>query len=145
MTVSPVHVSGILIDPGPLCPGETALLTCTITQGTELFWSYDSGRITAIIPDVNIFPPSGPILENGVEFTVTVLSSTSPDLVSQISFVVSATVNGRTLECSGVSISSGAVSRTLTLQVEDPISKICHTHLATSQVHDYAYQHGNIL
>ena len=45
------------------------------------------------------------------------LSSTSPDLVSQtqISFVVSATVN---VECSGVSTSSGAVSRTLTLQVE---------------------------
>ena len=122
MTVSPVHVSGILIDPGPLCPGETALLTCTITQGTDLFWSYDSGRITTIIPAVNFFPPSGPILVSGVEFTVTVLS-TSPDLVSQISFVVSATVNGRTLECSGVSTSSGGVSRTLTLQVEDPISK----------------------
>ena len=122
MTVSPVHVSGILIDPGPLCPGETALLTCTITQGTDLFWSHDSGRIATIIPEVNLFPPSGPILENGVEFTVTVLS-TIPDLVSQISFVVSAIVNGRTLECSGVSNSSGGVSRTLTLQVEDPISK----------------------
>ena len=122
MTVSPVHVSGILIDPGPLCPGETALLTCTITQGTDLFWSYDSGRITAIIPELNTFPPSGPILVNGVEFTVTVVS-TSPDLVSQISFVVSATVNGRTLECSGVSTLSGAVSRTLTLQVEESISK----------------------
>ena len=67
------------------------------------------------------------ILVSGVEFTVTVLS-TSPDLVSQISFVVSATVNGRTLECSGVSTSSGAVSRTLTLQVEDPISKIIMLH-----------------
>ena len=135
MTVSPVHVSGILIDPGPLCPGETALLTCTITDGTDLYWSYDFRRIAAIIPEVDVFPPSGPILRNGVNFTVTVLS-TSPDLVSQISFVVSATVNGRILECSGVSASSGAVSRTLTLQVEDPISKICHTHLATSQVHD---------
>ena len=134
MTVSPVHVSGSLIDPGPLCPGETALLTCTITQGTDLIWSYDSGRIFTIIPTLNRFPPSSPILENGVNFTVTVLS-TSPDLVSQISFVVSATVNGRTLECSGVSTSSGGVSRTLTLQVEDPISKISHTHLAISQVH----------
>ena len=120
--MSPVHVSGILIDPGPLCPGEKALLTCTVTQGTDLFWSYDSTIITTIIPELNRFPPSGPILENGVEFTITVLS-TSPDLVSQISFVVSATVNGRTLECSGVSTSSGGVSRTLTLQVEDPISK----------------------
>ena len=68
------------------------------------------------------FPQSGPILQNGVEFTVTVVS-TSPDLVSQISFVVSATVNGRTLECSGVSTSSGAVSRTLTLLVEESINK----------------------
>ena len=135
MTVSPVYVSGILIDPGPLCPGETALLTCTITQGTQLFWSYDFGRIATIIPQLDILPPSGPILVNGVEFTVTVLS-TSPDLVSQISFVVSATVNGRILQCSGVSTSSGGVSRTLTLQVEESISKICHTHLATSQVHD---------
>ena len=135
MTVSPVHVSGILIDPGPLCPGETTLLTCTITQGTDLSWSYSSGRIVAIIPGVNIFPPSGPILENGVEFAVTVLS-TSPDLVSQISFVVSVIVNGRTLECSGVSTSSGAVSRILTLQVEDPECMlheiICHKILHTS-------------
>ena len=128
MTVSPVHVSGILIDPGPLCPGETALLTCTITQGTELVWTYgDSGRIFTIIPALNRFPLSGPILVNGVEFTVTVLS-TSPDLVSQISFVVSATVNGRTLECSGVSTSSGGVSRTLTLQVEESISKFIMLH-----------------
>ena len=126
MTVSPVHVSGILIDPGPLCPGETALLTCTITQGTDLSWNYgDSGRIFTIIPVVNIFPPSGPILVSGVEFTVTVLS-TSPDLVSQTSFVVSATVNGRTLQCSGVSTSSGAVSRTLTLQVEESIMLPVH-------------------
>ena len=139
MTVSPVHVSGILIDPGPLCPGETALLTCTITQGTDLFWSYDSGGIAAIIPAVNISPPSGPILENGVEFTVTVLS-TSPDLVSQIRFVVSATVNGRALECSGVSTSSGAVSRTLTLQVEDPISKnACHITICRIVMHTSYY------
>ena len=123
MTVSPVHVSGILIDPGPLCPGETTLLTCTITQGTDLSWAYDSNTITTIIPELNILPQSDPYLESGVEFTVTVFSSTSPDLVSQISFVVSATMNGRTLECSGVSTSSGVVSRTLTLQVEDPISK----------------------
>ena len=131
MTVSPVHVSGILIDPGPLCPGETALLTCTITQGTDLIWTYGDltpRRITTIVPAVNIFPPSGPILVDGVNFTVTVLSSTSPDLVSQISFVVSATVNGRTLECSGVSTSSGAVSRTLTLQVEESISKFIMLH-----------------
>ena len=123
MTVSPVHVSGILIDPGPLCPGETALLTCTITQGTDISWAYDSTIITTIIPEFNVLPQSDPYLVSGVEFTVTVMSSTSPDLVSQISFVVSATVNGRTLECSGVSTSSGVVSRTLTLQVEDPISK----------------------
>ena len=136
MTVSPVYVSG-MIDPGPLCPGETALLTSTITQGTELSWSYSSGRIVAIIPEVNIFPPSGPILENGVEFAVTVLS-TSPDLVSQISFVVSAIVNGRTLECSGVSTSSGAVSRTLTLQVEDPISKnACYMRLFATKYYTH--------
>ena len=54
--------------------------------------------------------------------------STSPDLVSQISFVVSAIVNGRTLECSSVSTSSGAVSRTLTLQVEESISKFIMLH-----------------
>ena len=84
-----------------------------------------------------MLPQSDPYLFSGVNFTVTVLS-TSPDLVSQISFVVSAIVNGRTLECSGVSTSSGAVSRTLTLQVEDPISKnayhiiICRIVMHTS-------------
>ena len=122
MTVSPVHVSGILIDPGPLCPGETTLLTCTVTQGTDISWAYDSNTITTIIPELNVLSQSNPYLVSGVEFTVTVVS-TSPDLVSQISFVVSTTVNGRTLECSGVSTSSGVVSRTLTLQVEDPIGK----------------------
>ena len=135
MTVSPVHVSGILIDPGPLCPGETALLTCTITQGTDISWAYNSITITTIIPEFNMLPQSDPYLVSGVEFTVTVMSSTSPDLVSQISFVVSATVNGRTLECSGVSTSSGvhAVSRTLTLQVEESISKF-NNFSATPQV-----------
>ena len=38
--------------------------------------------------------------------------------------MVSATVNGRTLECSGVSTSPGVVSRTLTLQVEDLLGHI---------------------
>ena len=99
MTVSPVHVSGILIDPGPLCPGETALLTCTITQGTDISWAYDSIIITTIIPELNVLPQSDPYLVSGVEL---VLSTTIPDLVSQISFVVSATVNGRILECSGM-------------------------------------------
>ena len=130
MTVSPVHVSGILIDPGPLCPGETTLYSLAPSLKALSLSGHnygESGRIFTIIPAINRFPQSGPILENGVEFTVTVVS-TSPDLVSQISFVVSATVNGRTLECSGVSTSSGAVSRTLTLQVEESISKFIMLH-----------------
>ena len=41
----------------------------------------------------------------------------------------------RTLECSGVSTSSGVVSRTLTLQVEDPIGKnACHMILFATQL-----------
>ena len=84
--------------------GDSTIHLHRITDGTDLSWAYDSNTITTIIPELN--------LVSDVEF---------PDLVSQISFVVSAIVNGRTLECSGVSTSSGAVSRTLTLQVEESI------------------------
>ena len=35
-----VPVSGILTDPGPVCPGDTVTLTCDVTRGTQLIWSY---------------------------------------------------------------------------------------------------------
>ncbi len=32
--------SSVLTDPGPLCTGQTATLTCNVTGGTRLNWNY---------------------------------------------------------------------------------------------------------
>ena len=94
---------GVLTDPGPLCAGQTATLTCNITGGVFLEWNYvlegENGRIPTYDSARNVFPPSGPVERGGVEFTVTLQMPTSPHLVSQISFTASAGMNGRQLDC----------------------------------------------
>ena len=35
-------VSAILTDPGPVCTGDTVLLTCTIPGGVTLVWRYNN-------------------------------------------------------------------------------------------------------
>ena len=91
-------VSGILTDPGPVCPGDTVTLTCDVTGGTQLIWSYRATALATIIPSLNIMPPSGPVLVSGVEFSVLV-SSTSPDRVSRIVIVADEGMDGRILSC----------------------------------------------
>ena len=61
--------------------------------------------------------------EDGVAFTVLLISS-SPDLVSEISFVVSSRINGMLLACAGAS-ASGIVNRNVTLQEELASEFIC--------------------
>ena len=54
----------------------------------------------------------------GVAFTVS-LVSTTPDLVSEISFVVSSIINGVVLGCSGVdALGAPVAARSVTLQEE---------------------------
>ena len=47
----------------------------------DISWA-NSNTITTIIPDLKMLPQSDPYPVSGVEFTVTVFSITSPDLVS---------------------------------------------------------------
>ena len=80
--------SAVLTDPGPLCSGQPVLLTCNITGGVDLIWSYNSvvigGQISPTRP-----PPTGPVSVGGVQFTLTLLLA-RPDMVSKISFTATA-------------------------------------------------------
>ena len=105
---------GITLETGPLCPGQRAVITCDIPEGTTLIWAYDSTTVSTIRPSSDTFPPEDPVMVGGVAFTVS-LVSTTPDLASEISFVVSSIINGMVLRCSGVD-ASGVVDRSVTLQ-----------------------------
>ncbi len=116
--------SGVLTDPGPLCTGQTATLTCNITGGTRINWNYIVGGTRGLIPtydpDIGVSPPTEPVTANGVEFTASVLM-TQPQLVSTISFVPSTMMNGGELVCSG--FAGVLVSEAITLHV-DSTSKL---------------------
>ena len=114
---------GITLETGPLCPGQRAVITCGIPEGTTLIWTYDSTGVSTIRPSSATFPPDDPVMVGGVAFTVS-LVSTTPDLVSEISFVVSSIINGMVLVCSGVT-GTGAVDRStssVTLQEDTVIA-----------------------
>ena len=68
----------------------------------------------SILHALSSLPPDDPVMAGGVAFTVS-LVSTTPDLVSEISFVVNSVINGMVLVCSGVD-ASGVVARSVTLQ-----------------------------
>jgi hypothetical protein len=99
-------VSGLLTDPGTVCPGSTVVLNCT-TPGNLQTWIYNGASVLSIIPGVTPFPANVEV--SGVMFSISLLSST-PDIESQISFVASSSVNGRTLVCSGSSGETDSVT-----------------------------------
>ena len=109
---------GITLETGPLCLGQRAVITCDIPGGTTLRWTYGSNDVSTIRPSTATFPPDDPVIVGGVAFTVSLVSIT-PDLISEISFVVSSTISGRVLRCSGVT-GTGVVGRSVTLQ-EDTV------------------------
>ena len=81
-------------------------------RGTLLQWIYNSMPFVTIrFP--NTVPSSDPILVDGVEFTVSLLSTTSSDLVSEISFEVRRGINGGVLRCSGVNATAVEVVKSL--------------------------------
>ena len=108
LLMTPAH--GITLESGPLCPGQRATVHCNITGGTVLIWQYGSDQLVSIAPALGSLPPDDPVMAGGVAFTVS-LVSTTPDLVSEIRFVVSSVSNGMMLVCC-----SRAVSRSVTLQ-----------------------------
>ena len=109
------------MDSGPLCPGQTALLTCNIPGGITLQWIYNSMQFANIRG--SSVPSSDPIPVDGVEFTVSLLSNTGSDLVSEISFEVSSSINGGVLRCSGVN-ATAVGSREVTLQEENSVGEL---------------------
>ena len=83
-----------------------------------LTWQYGSDQLVSIVPALGSLPPDDPVMVGGVAFTVS-LVSTTPDLVSEISFVVSSIINGMVLGCSGLDASRAPVAaRSVTLQEE---------------------------
>ena len=122
-------VSAILTDPGPVCTGDTVLLTCTIPRGTRLAWRYNGENIGngVYLPTYNTVPPDNPDTKGGVVFTQRLLH-TSPDLVTQLSFTATINTNGGIIQCAGdAATSTGgveSVSDDITVQVE----QICKSH-----------------
>ena len=102
------------------------MLTCNVPGGIALSWIYNSMQITSIL---NSSAPSSDhyLVDDNIEFTVSLLSSTGSDLVSEISFEVSSSINGVVLRCSGVN-ATAAKSREVTLQEENSIGELDHTH-----------------
>ena len=72
-------VSAILTDPGPVCEGDTVLLTCTIPGGVQLIWRYNSAGIGNGAVEPDSLPPTNPDTVGGVVFTLSVLEDSSPD------------------------------------------------------------------
>ena len=114
-------VNSVSLDSGPLCPGQTAVLTCNVPGGIILQWIYKSLQITSILS--SSVPSYDPIPVDGVEFTVSLLSSTGSDLVSEISFEVSSSINGGVLRCSGANATAVGSSQ-VTLQEENSVGEL---------------------
>ena len=119
MLVSPESVGRVLIDPGPICIGHTALLTCNVTGGLAINWIY----VTNTGFDYTVFtssydPPTFTETVGGVLFTATLLMPTSPHFVSQLSFNASADMNGEAFLCQFAHPSGYAIDNRITLQLE---------------------------
>ena len=107
----------VLRDPGPLCPGQTATITCDTSGGTQgsdaASWNYNGVQVDTIIPGFSTLPASRSV--SGVEFT---LLDTEIEFMFLISFVASDRMNGGTLDCVGNGLMSS-----ITLQVEPATGK----------------------
>ena len=112
--LSPAVATTTLSDPGPLCVGQTAVLTCSVADGVSIRWRYRDETVGALI-SLSQPPSSGPVTVGGVQFTLT-LSQSSNSLISQLSFTASLDMDGGVVRCTGFSgtFSSGEI----TLQVE---------------------------
>ena len=101
VVVSEVSATTTLTASGPLCAGQTAVLTCTVTEGISIRWTYRGNQFGGLITPSQP-PPSGPIPVSGVEFTLSLLEDSSPDLVSQLTFTASTDMDGEVVACIGI-------------------------------------------
>ena len=95
------------------------MLTCNVPGGISLSWIYNSIQFATI--QGTLVPSSDPIPVDGVEFTVSLLSGS--DLVSEISFEVSSSINDGALRCSGVNATAVGSSE-VTLQEENSVGEL---------------------
>ena len=100
----PVHGIITLTEPGPLCVDVAVELTCNLTGGIALNWIYQGNSVTQIRSSDAATQERTTRTVGGITFTVSVTPPTSPVIVSHISFVADSTMNGRTLQCSGESV-----------------------------------------
>ena len=98
------------------------MLTCNVPGGITLQWINNSMVFVTIRPP-NSIPSSDPIPVDGFEFTVSLLSNTGSDLVSEISFEVSSSINGGVLGCSGLNATAVGSSE-VTLQEENSVGEL---------------------
>ena len=116
VVLTPAVATTTLSDPGPLCAGQTAVLTCSVADGVSIEWFY---RDVAIGPFISpaVPPSSNPVTVGGVQFTRT-LSQNSNSLTSQLSFTASPDMDGSVVRCLGESPSDAFSDVEITLQVE---------------------------
>ena len=114
-------ISGLLTDPGPLCPGDMATLSCNITGGRVQQWRYNTMEVgVGIIPLAGQVPavPAVPMVVDGVEFRLSLLSTSgAPYLATQIAFVASERMDGGMLECAVSLALPPVLIETLTIQI----------------------------
>ena len=114
VVLSPAVATTTLPDPGLLCAGQTAVLTCSVADGGSIRWRYRGETVGPLLAPSQ--PPSpGPVTVGGVQFTLT-LSQNSNPLISQLSFTASPDTNGGVVRCTG--FSGTFSSDEVTLQVE---------------------------
>ena len=121
-------VSAILTDPGPVCEGDTVLLTCTVPGGVQQVWSYNGDFIGGgqVIP--GRLPRTNPDIVGGVVFTLNLLEDSSPDLVSQLSFTASTDMNGGLIQCTGDAAASTGGSESVTDDITVQVEQFCKSH-----------------
>ena len=74
--LSPAVVTTTLPDPGPLCAGQTAVLTCSVADGDNLRWQYGGDPVGALLSPSQP-PSSNPVTVGGVQFTLTLSQNRS--------------------------------------------------------------------
>ena len=114
--LSPAVASTILPDPGPLCAGQTAVLTCSVADGVTIRWRYRDEFVGSVI-SLNERPSSDPVTVGGVQFTLT-LSQNNNSLISQLSFIASLDMDGGVVRCQGTIPDNTFPSDEVTLQVD---------------------------
>lgn len=101
-------MSSSLTDPGEVCVGDMVTLTCNIRNESIIFqWRYINAIVGSYLT-TSTPPLTMMTVFEGIEFTSSLVSIMSGQIVSTLNFTASLNMNGQTISCSG---------NTVTLQV----------------------------